>query len=104
MNLISAFLARNSCLPWLAWYLETKSHWKIPQAVSKFQRFAGLEVTGLLDKETVDMMLKPRCGVKDFIDDDEDVDTPRIKVKSTLSRKKVRPLRSWWIKAESCGV
>ena len=51
-------------------------------------------MTGLLDKETVDMMLKPRCGVKDFIDDDEDVDTPRIKikVKSTLSRKKVRPL------------
>ena len=49
-------------------------------------------MTGLLDKETVDMMLKPRCGVKDFIDDDEDVDTPRIKVKSTLSRKKVRSL------------
>lgn len=47
-------------------------------------------MTGLLDKETVDMMLKPRCGVKDFIDDDEDVDTPRIRVKSTLSRKKVR--------------
>ena len=49
-------------------------------------------MTGLLDKETVEMMLKPRCGVKDFIDDDEDVDTPRIKVKSTLSRKKVRSL------------
>lgn len=53
-------------------------------------------MTGLLDKETVDMMLKPRCGVKDFIDDDEDVDTPRIKVKSTLSRKKVRSLAFCW--------
>ena len=60
------------------------------QAISKFQAFAGLAVSGELDKETVDMMLRPRCGVKDFIDDDEDVDTPRIKVKSTLSRKKVR--------------
>ena len=68
------------------------------QAISKFQDFAGLAVSGQLDKETVDMMLRPRCGVKDFIDDDEDVDTPRIKVKSTLSRKKVRPhdLISCW--------
>ena len=59
------------------------------QAISRFQEFAGLEATGELDKETVDMMMTPRCGVKDFIDDDEDVDTPRIKVKSTLSRRKV---------------
>ena len=90
MNLISAVLASNSCLARLIFRNQISI--KIPQAVSKFQKFAGLEVTGLLDKETVDMMLKPRCGVKDFIDDDEDADTPRIKVKSTLSRKKVRPL------------
>ena len=35
------------------------------------------------------MMKKPRCGVKDFIDEDEDADTPRIKVRGVLSRKKV---------------
>jgi len=60
----------------------------LDKAISKFQGFAGLEMTGQLDKQTVEMMQRPRCGVKDFIDDDEDVDTPRIKVKSTLSRKK----------------
>ena len=36
----------------------------ILQAVSQFQKFAGLEVTGQLDKETVDMMLKPRHNPK----------------------------------------
>ena len=91
MNLISAVLASNF-IPRCLTLVERNLNDKIPQAVSKFQNFAGLEVTGLLDKETVEMMLKPRCGVKDFIDDDEDVDTPRIKVKSTLSRKKVRSL------------
>ena len=38
---------------------------------------------------TVEMMKTPRCGVKDFIDEDEDADTPRIKVRGVLSRKKV---------------
>lgn len=62
---------------------------RLDDAISKFQEFAGLEVTGRLDADTVDMMQKPRCGVKDFIDEDEDIDSPRIKVKGILSRKKV---------------
>ena len=62
---------------------------KLDHAISKFQEFAGLDVTGQLNEETVEMMRKPRCGVKDFIDEDEDADTPRIKVKGVLSRKKV---------------
>ena len=62
---------------------------KLDQAISKFQEFAGLEVTGELNQETVTMMEMPRCGVKDFMDGDEDADTPRIKVNGVLSRKKV---------------
>ena len=62
---------------------------KLDHAITKFQEFAGLDVTGQLNQETVEMMKKPRCGVKDIIDEDEDADTPRIKVKGILSRKKV---------------
>ena len=62
---------------------------KLDHAISKFQEFAGLGVTGQLNQETVEMMKTPRCGVKDFIDEDEDADTPRIKVRGVLSRKKV---------------
>ena len=65
---------------------------RLDQAISKFQEFAGLEVTGELNQETVTMMEMPRCGVKDFMDGeygDEDADTPRIKVNGVLSRKKV---------------
>lgn len=61
---------------------------KLDHAIGKFQEFAGLDVTGELNEETVEMMRTPRCGVKDIIDDDEDIDSPRIKVKGALSRKK----------------
>ena len=33
--------------------------------IIEFQSFAGLPQTGDLDEETVVMMNKPRCGVKD---------------------------------------
>ena len=35
--------------------------------IIEFQKFAGLNITGNLDKETVKMMNMPRCGVKDRI-------------------------------------
>jgi peptidoglycan hydrolase-like protein with peptidoglycan-binding domain len=38
-------------------------------AVSKFQQFFGLEVTGNLNEETRDVMELPRCGVADLIGD-----------------------------------
>ena len=47
----------------------------LDSAISDFQAFAGLEQTGELDEETVKMMHTPRCGVKDFVEEDED--TPR---------------------------
>ena len=35
----------------------------VAKAVKKFQKFAGLRATAALDKETLELMGKPRCGV-----------------------------------------
>nr|XP_057943362.1 collagenase 3-like [Doryrhamphus excisus] len=35
------------------------------QKLSEMQRFFGLQITGTLDDETLEMMKKPRCGVPD---------------------------------------
>jgi len=34
-------------------------------AIQEFQAFAGLNITGTLDAETMELMNTPRCGVKD---------------------------------------
>lgn len=39
----------------------------VREAISEFQRMAGLPVTGSIDEETQKTMLLPRCGVKDPI-------------------------------------
>uniref|UniRef100_A0A0L8GL99 Peptidase metallopeptidase domain-containing protein n=1 Tax=Octopus bimaculoides TaxID=37653 RepID=A0A0L8GL99_OCTBM len=39
---------------------------RLEKAISKFQEFNGLKVTGILDDMTKQKMFKPRCGVKDF--------------------------------------
>ncbi|XP_022253215.1 50 kDa hatching enzyme-like, partial [Limulus polyphemus] len=36
-------------------------------AIKDFQRFAGLNETGVIDNETITMMEMPRCGVKDKV-------------------------------------
>ena len=38
--------------------------------IEEFQAFANLSVTGKLDQETLEMMGRPRCGVKDFVEHD----------------------------------
>ena len=38
--------------------------------IEEFQAFANLSVTGKLDQETLEMMGRPRCGVKNFIGHD----------------------------------
>ena len=51
--------------------------------VEKFQGFAGLEVTGVLDDMTLKLMGTPRCGVKDDVgtnmDEGEEVGLSRQK-------------------------
>src|SRR3990170_5139017 len=37
------------------------------KALEQFQEFNKLPVTGILDKATVNLMLKPRCGLPDFV-------------------------------------
>ena len=70
-------------------YLQTGTSGKsaalqsLDSAIANFQAFAGLEQTGELDEETVKMMHTPRCGVKDFIEEDED--TPRQDLGSGFS-------------------
>ena len=35
--------------------------------IEEFQAFANLTITGELDAQTVEMMGRPRCGVKDVV-------------------------------------
>ncbi|KAG8201982.1 hypothetical protein JTE90_027454 [Oedothorax gibbosus] len=48
-------------------YLNSNSSSSIAKAIRDFQTFSGLDVTGRLDAETLNLMNKPRCGVKDKI-------------------------------------
>eukprot|EP00088_Acartia_fossae_P048170 TRINITY_DN5249_c1_g1_i1.p1 TRINITY_DN5249_c1_g1~~TRINITY_DN5249_c1_g1_i1.p1 ORF type:complete len:549 (+),score=103.37 TRINITY_DN5249_c1_g1_i1:35-1648(+) len=49
--------------------VETESLVDLGNAVEEFQKFAGIEVTGELDDLTLELMQRPRCGVKDIVDD-----------------------------------
>lgn len=40
---------------------------KTEVALKRFQEFNSLPVTGKLDKPTINLMLKPRCGLPDFV-------------------------------------
>ena len=37
------------------------------EALLEFQSYAGINQTGVMDPNTVKMMMMPRCGVKDII-------------------------------------
>ena len=39
----------------------------VKSAVRDFQSFAGINQTGELDEETLELMDTPRCGVRDII-------------------------------------
>ncbi|KAF7996625.1 hypothetical protein HCN44_002271 [Aphidius gifuensis] len=39
----------------------------VANAIKEFQSFVGLDATGILDKETLNLMSMPRCGIKDKI-------------------------------------
>jgi len=75
-------------------YLQTGTSGKsaalqsLDSAIANFQAFAGLEQTGELDEETVKMMHTPRCGVKDFIEEDEDTPSPNHRMRLRNSRRR----------------
>ena len=45
---------------------QTSSFQSTDNAITKFQEFAGLQQTGDLNDETIELMKKKRCGVRDF--------------------------------------
>ena len=40
---------------------------QMQSAIRDFQAFAGLNLTGVVDEETKELMNTPRCGVKDLV-------------------------------------
>jgi matrix metalloproteinase-14 (membrane-inserted) len=43
----------------------------VVSGIRNIQRFGGVEVTGVLDEETVKLLSAPRCGVKDVLNSRE---------------------------------
>jgi len=74
--------------------VKSSSLQSLDRAISKFQEFSGLEPTGRLNAETVEYMQKPRCGVKDIIEEDED--TPRLRLKINSRGKRYALQGSRW--------
>ena len=70
-------------------YLPSLSRGKLPlitqdglvKSVRKFQSFVGLEMTGVIDDETLEILKIPRCSLPDFTNDNEvpDNNNPRRK-------------------------
>lgn len=65
-------------------------HDKFSSAIADFQSFAGLNVTGSLDDETVQTMSLPRCGVQDKVGTGNDKRSKRYALQG--SRWKVKDL------------
>jgi len=65
-------------------------------AIEQFQGFAGLEQTGELDEETLHMMERKRCGVKDIIEDDED--SPRTRLARRRGKRYALQGSRWRVK------
>lgn len=60
------------------------------KAIMEFQSFAGLNVTGELDDDTMELMSAPRCGVKDKVGFGSDARSKRYALQG--SRWKVKSL------------
>ncbi len=62
----------------------------VKKAIEDFQDFAGLPRTGRIDKETLDLMKSPRCGVKDKGAVDSELRRFKRYVKHSSSWEKTR--------------
>ncbi|XP_011311133.1 matrix metalloproteinase-14 isoform X2 [Fopius arisanus] len=58
------------------------------KAITDFQSFAGLNVTGFLDNETITLMSAPRCGVKDKVGASSDGRSKRYALQGSRWRVK----------------
>ena len=60
------------------------------EAISDFQKFAHLPITGFLDHATVAMMEMPRCGVRDILplDGHNDIRKKRFVASSSYWQKR----------------
>lgn len=69
---------------------KTSALQSIDRAIARFQEFAGVEQTGKMNSETIEMMQMRRCGVKDIMTEEEEL--PSIG-RNPLRRRKVRNKR-----------
>ncbi|XP_052123975.1 stromelysin-3 isoform X2 [Frankliniella occidentalis] len=60
----------------------------VSKAISEFQSFVGLNITGNLDTETLKMMSIPRCGVKDKVGVASDLRSKRYALQGSRWRVK----------------
>ncbi|XP_012278476.1 matrix metalloproteinase-14 isoform X2 [Orussus abietinus] len=58
------------------------------RAITEFQSFAGLNVTGILDDDTAHLMSLPRCGVKDRVGPSSDGRSKRYALQGSRWRVK----------------
>lgn len=66
----------------------------VKKAVVKFQTYAGIPTTGIIDDATLKMFKKPRCGLKDIVDDgDEENRKKRYTIKGLRWSSKVLTYR-----------
>ena len=61
------YLVRYGYMPDTKESIESENLLSMRSAITDFQSFAGINVTGQLDDETMKWMTKRRCGVKDSI-------------------------------------
>ncbi|XP_028398595.1 72 kDa type IV collagenase-like [Dendronephthya gigantea] len=65
-----------------------RSNAELREGIKMFQLYTGLPMTGVVDKKTMEMMAKPRCGMPDFGRTDSTKRRRRYAVQGTIWQKK----------------
>lgn len=63
---------------------------ELREAIKLFQLYAGIQMTGVVDDETMQMMVMPRCGMPDRGRSDRAKRRKRYAIQGSVWRKKVR--------------